>query len=662
MSLAARASVDRAQVDDKAMESRGTIDLSSIRVLSPQLGEDSVALSDVSVEYDVFADLRGDSVIARDVQIAVGELPLAGAGWIRGLKTERLVDFRIESGDVDIASLLSGLPEAMKMKLGEIDAAGTARVALAVSGSMADEAGPDVSGTLQMRDVDAAHGASGQLLTGGSGVLSFDKTSLSLPEFEGQVMGRPFQLQLAVSDFETLVAEGRVRGAVDLAQVAAMKELEAPMSGIAAFDISFSGPAKQPGALRLSGPVQLTDVSYQSTALAVPAVVSSATVQLTGDGVTSEGIAVQLGSSDLTLAFNAPGVLPYALSAGEIGSPPNVEFTLTSEKLDMSELKAESETAEVGYGQLVSARLAGTQVDGREPGELAREKYELPLIPVSAARGRVRIGEFLNPPNRARNVSFTVRVRNGVVEILNLRGRSYGGRLSGRMALDVSGGQPPFPLTYDLKLEDANAGGLLRTWTRLGAPISGKVNLDLNGSAAIDETMLPSTDALLATGSATFSDGRFENFGLTNALANQLRLDPTQFAGFRNFGGPFEIRNGNFVVETWQLASGDLDAAITGVAGLGGALDLGLNLTIPMATLQKAGLAGGSLGDLLGQLAGSDQSIDVAVGIGGTMSNPVLQLDEQALQAELGRMLEGQGRGLLDRLLRPPRDTSGVRY
>jgi hypothetical protein len=550
----------------------------------------------------------------------------------------------------------------MKMKLGEIDAAGTARVALAVSGSMADEAGPDVSGTLQMRDVDAAHGASGQLLTGGSGVLSFDKTSLSLPEFEGQVMGRPFQLQLAVSDFETLVAEGRVRGAVDLAQVAAMKELEAPMSGIAAFDISFSGPAKQPGALRLSGPVQLTDVSYQSTALAVPAVVSSATVQLTGDGVTSEGIAVQLGSSDLTLAFNAPGVLPYALSAGEIGSPPNVEFTLTSEKLDMSELKAESETAEVGYGQLVSARLAGTQVDGREPGELAREKYELPLIPVSAARGRVRIGEFLNPPNRARNVSFTVRVRNGVVEILNLRGRSYGGRLSGRMALDVSGGQPPFPLTYDLKLEDANAGGLLRTWTRLGAPISGKVNLDLNGSAAIDETMLPSTDALLATGSATFSDGRFENFGLTNALANQLRLDPTQFAGFRNFGGPFEIRNGNFVVETWQLASGDMDAAITGVAGLGGALDLGLNLTIPMATLQKAGLAGGSLGDLLGQLAGSDQSIDVAVGIGGTMSNPVLQLDEQALQAELGRMLEGQGRGLLDRLLRPPRDTSGVRY
>jgi hypothetical protein len=81
-----------------------------------------------------------------------------------------------------------------------------------------------------------------------------------------------------------------------------------------------------------------------------------------------------------------------------------------------------------------------------------------------------------------------------------------------------------------------------------------------------------------------------------------------------------------------------------------------------MATLQKAGLAGGSLGDLLGQLAGSDQSIDVAVGIGGTMSSPVLQLDEQALQAELGRMLEGQGRGLLDRLLRPPRDTSGVRY
>jgi hypothetical protein len=365
-----------------------------------------------------------------------------------------------------------------------------------------------------------------------------------------------------------------------------------------------------------------------------------------------------LGGSDLVISLSAPGVLSYLMSEERSGAPPEVEFGLTSEKLDLGELLPEQE---VGYGGLVAARLAGKRVDGRDPGELAREKYPLPGLPPVNARGRVRIAQLINPPTQMRNVSFNLRARQGVIELADLQGRAYGGRITGSASLDASGGLPPFPLEYDLNLADANAAGVVRRWTRLGAPISGQLNFALKGSGAIDETMLPAPQALAASGNARFLEGRLEGeFPIARALVQKLKIDP-QKLGFQTFGGAFEIRGGNLVLDTWQLTGGDVSASIGGVAGLGGALDLQVQLQVPVATLRSAGIVqGGALGEALNQLAGSNQMIDVSIGVGGNMSDPQLQLDTQALQQELARRLQDRGRGLLDRLLRPPPDTGGA--
>ncbi|NIR44962.1 MAG: AsmA family protein [Gammaproteobacteria bacterium] len=661
MALEAQAAVERSATGPGTMEGRGTIDVRSITALAPALGEDSVALPDLRIEYDVFADLGGggDSLIVHSLLLDVGEFPLSGAGSVRQLSGDRTIDFAIESSDVDIGRLLASLPPALAARLGAVEAAGTAKLAVTASGAAAAEDGPRIEGTLTVDDVEATHAEHGQLLSGGAGRLTFTRTTLAIPEFDAQLWGRPFSLQLAVSDFETMVARGKVSGALDLARAAALRDAPVPVNGTAAYDIEFAGPIRDIARLRLTGPIALDRVSYQSEALTVPAVVSEATLRLTGDGLSAEGIPVRMGGSDLTISLSAPGLLAYALSEDESAARPEVEFGITSEKLNLGELLPETE--EVGYGGLVAARLAGKRVDGREPGELAREKYPLPPLPPVNARGRVRIAQLINPPTRINNLSFNVRARDGVIELLNLEGRAYGGRITGSASLDASGGLPPFPLEYDLNLQDANAGGVVQRWTRLGAPISGQLDFALKGSGAIDETMLPAPQALAATGNARFLEGAFnQEFPITRALVNRFNMDPNRL-DFQNFGGAFEIRGGNFVLDTWQLAGGDVSASIGGVAGLGGALDLQVQLKLPMATLREAGLAqGAGLGEVLNQLAGSDEAIDLSIGVGGDMSDPQLRLDTEALQQELARRMQGQGRGLLERLLRPPPDTGGV--
>jgi hypothetical protein len=655
MALQARVSVDRSS-DGRALDSRGRVDLTSIRALLTGIGQDSVAIPDLGIDYDLLADLPGDSLIVRDLQVEFGEIPLGGSGSIRELRARRIVDFAIESGDVDVESVLAGLPEAARAKAGDIDASGIARFSLTASGSMAEGSQPRVNGAIEVHDFNAAYGEYGEALSNASGQITFDATSLSMPSLEGQLMGRPFQLQLDVNDFETFEAEGRFNGAFDLALLAEMQDDALPMAGTAAVDLNFSGPVNQPAQLSLTGPIDLSDFRYQVESLAVPVEISSGTIRLTGDGLVTEELPIQLGSSDLTLSLDAPGALPYALSKGAIGSAPTIRFTLTSQRLDMSELAVEPDSGVVGYGELVSARLAGRQLDGRDPGAIARERTLLPPIPPVNSNGRVRIAEFLNPPTEARDISFDVVVRNGVAELRNFQGRVYGGNVTGTLSLDFSDMRPPFTLRYDLKLREAEAATVLTRWTRLGSALSGLVDFDIAGSATLDETGLPAPDALDAAGRADFRNGRFQDFGLARALVDQFKLDPSALSGFRAFGGAYEIKNGAFLVQGWQFDGTDLAAVITGAAGLGGSLNLKLDLKVPPATLQKMGLMqGGGVGGLINQLTGdSDEPFDVAVGVGGTMSNPTLQLDMEALQQEIARRLGGDD--LLRRLFKPPPD------
>jgi hypothetical protein len=655
MDLEARLQAERVAGNEGAMAGRGTVALSSIRTRTPEAEAES-ALPDLEIAYAMLLDLPGDSLALEEVEIAMGGVAAVGSGAVRGLMSERSIDFVLESGDVEIAAFLASLPAEMQPQ--DVGAAGRLSLSLAVGGPIGDGAMPQVDGTLGLEDVSASYGEYGGVLSGGSGELRFDLESASLPAFTGELLGRPFELSLSVSDFETRQVDGRVSGEVDLGRLAQLREGAAPMEGAARFDLSFSGPAQQPQRMRLNGPIELSGVSYQGESLAVPARIASATIRLTGTGVAADAIPVRLGESDLNISFDGPELLSYALSRGESDATPHIQFAVTSQRLDVSELTV-PDTTQPGYSDLLTARLAGRQLDGRDPGELARERYaQTPPIPPVNADGRVRIAEFLNPPTRAENVSFNVVVRNGVLQIRNLAGGLYGGAVSGALTLDFSRGQPPFGLDYDLQLSGGQAGDFVQQWTRLGRAMSGLVDFNVSGSTSIGEDFLPAPDAIDATGSASFKQGRFEDFGLVNALAGQLKLDATRLSGFDDLGGPFEIEGGNFLVQDWNFAGADLKGVVGGSAGLGGSLDLNLDLELPMETLERAGLieggGGGLLGNLLGQLAGGDDAIQIAVGIGGTMSSPALELDSEALAEELERRFGAAGRNLLQQLIKPP--------
>lgn len=634
-----------------ALESGGRFELWDVRAVLPGFGEDTMPLPNVALDYRLLADLAGDSLALTRLEVALGDVTLSGQGTVRDLDGDRVLAFEASSGEFDIGELLASLPESARPVNAE--ASGTGRLTLDASGSLAAEGGPRVDGALTVSGLSASYGEYGQLVTGGEGTVAFNRDSLQVRDFTGDVWGRAMQLSVTVRDFASPSVSGHVAGGVDLERLAALRPQGAPLSGEAAFDVDFSGPLAQRERMRVSGPVRLSDVTYQSEKLAVPARIEQATVRLTGAGATAERIPILLGGSDLTVAFTGQGVIPYALSEDGGAAPPVVEFSIDSRRLDMSEIMTQEEDVP-GYSDLLTARLAGKQVGGRDPADLARDRYPVPAIPPMTATGQVRIAEFLNPPTRARDIAFGVDLRDGVLRVRDLTGNLYGGNLTGVATLNLEEGRPPFALRYDLKLDGGQAGEFLERWTRLGSALTGKLDFSISGTASIDETLLPVPEQVEAAGITSLSDGRFQQFPVSRALANQLKLTPDAIGAFRSLGGGYRIEAGKFVLDAWNFAAGDLSGAVTGSAGLGGTLDLNLSMAVPLSRLQEAGLVQGTgpLGDLMKRLAGEDQAIQVGVGIGGTMTEPAVQIDRDALAKELEKLAGDAGKDLLKRIIR----------
>ena len=600
-----------------ALESRGRIDLADLRMRMSSEPSDTLAVPELRIEYDLLADLAGDSVNLREVTLTMGDLPARGSAVLRG----------------------------------------AASLSLDASGSLAGDDGLAWSGAAEFTGLETDYAGIDNLPTGGSGRVTFNRERATIRSFSGQLLGKPFEAQLTATNFENPKIVAKVKGEVDLAQLASMRDKPTPITGAASFDLRVTGPAKRFERIRVRGPIQLTDVAYASESLAEPARIASGTVQLTGAGISTEALAITLGSSELVLTLTARQLLPLLLAPEDAERVPSVEFRLTSDKLDLGELVTE-DTSSPGYSTLVTARLAGRQVEGRDPAEIARERYKLPPLPPMQATGRVVIQQLINPPTNVRRLRFNVVLQDGVLELTDVKGRIYDGDLAGGLSLDFSDARPPFPLTYQLSLAGARARPFVARWTRLGEAVAGRVNFTVSGSTTIDESLLPAPEAVDAEGTTTFSDGRFLDFGLANSLMDQFKLDRTVSATFQRLGGPFKIEGGAFVVDGWQLAAGALKADINGRAGLGGVLDLSLAMKVPESTLKNAGLIGGSgvLGNLLGELAGGDETIDISLGIGGTMSSPVINLDTKALEAALQDRLQEEGKNLLDRLFKPPPD------
>jgi uncharacterized protein involved in outer membrane biogenesis len=664
--------------DGDALTSAGTIDVTALRALLPSVNTDTLTVTDATVTYDLRAALGEGRLDFSTLTVETAPLTLSTTGAVTGLNTTPVLDLTVEAKEADLAQLAEFAPAAAVEGL---NPQGTLQFTTTLKGPLSD-----ANGTMKKLAVDGSGRLSGvgvdyegaKLLRDLSADIALSLDEAALRSLQGQLLGKPLDGEIAVADLMGAPrVNGRLAGAADLAELSGLAGGES-VAGTADYDVRFSGPVNDPGAIRPSGTIRLSTVRYPYESFRHPVEIPDATVKLTGTGLSMDRFTINTGEQSMALRTTVKNLFPISKGLAETNPAMAVDFALTSDRLDLVQLYPEEEagSSEIGYPQLFAATLSGSKVNGKSPKAVAKELYGGTELPAYTVDGTVKIATFLNDPQRIDNLAFDVTMRNRRLAMRNLSGQTYGGQLAGAVTFDQSGtttgsllgresvlmadagpaAAPPAPassqLDYDITLTGAKASAFLQDWTTLGKVVNGTLDLKMNGGTPLTDGFLPVTNALTAKGTSLVADGGLSlDLPVTKALVNKLGLDAKSLTNFKKFGGPFKIENGTLKMGTWDMKGTGTNARLSGALGLAGSVDLDMKMDLPVSTLQKSkipGLAGGGgLTSLVQKLAGGkkgSETIPVTLGIGGTMTKPTVEVvDQDALKSSLQKMVQDEG-------------------
>jgi hypothetical protein len=254
----------------------------------------------------------------------------------------------------------------------------------------------------------------------------------------------------------------------------------------------------------------------------------------------------------------------------------------------------------------------------------------------------VAIDTVLDRKGRMEDVRATVRFGPDFAQVSDARYRRYGGTIEATANLAL-GDETTEPFSLALSVQGVDAGAFLSETTPIGRAVTGRLNLSLDLTGALNRLLLPTRETLQGRGSFALSGGGLQA-SVTEALADFLGMEELRSMTIQDWSTSFVLRDGQLLVDESLLAGAPGSPRVGGGIGLNGALDITSVFDLPRAdvaasALQELGVA--NAGDL----------VEAVIRIGGEVGNPRLQADPTATVTQVTDALEEQAREEIDEVL-----------
>lgn len=627
--LEATARLSRSAAGAIATEGRAAVDSVSARL--PGLLAAPVDLSGIGFAWRGGAGAALDSLEIEDGTLTVGPLDLRVSGTLTELKSPvRRVDLALAAAGLPLADLAA----ATGSRPSSWDADGRLGLDVRLRGEIGPERRPEVSGLATLRGASLGRAGAPPLLHALDADVRIEAGRAAV-DASGRIADGTLAADGTVALDSLLPVDLRVRAEADLAALretagpAAPSDLAAS-SGALSVDARLQGPAGDPASLRIDGDVGLRDVEVATAALAVPLRIPAATLRLEGRDVRWSALEARLGASRL----RSSGRLRDPIGAWREDAPIRFDAELSSPGLDLEAALPVETGGDVGWGRLVSARLGDRRVDGRSPEEAAAASgLRRPSPPAARGEVRVRLDSVAWRGETFTDVSGTVRLDPGRIDVPELRFAAWGGRatLGGSARL---GDEALEPFGLRIGLEGVRAERWLARHTPLGEVIRGGLSLELELAGGLDTLLLPSSVTLAGAGAARLRDGSVTANPFTDALAGFVGIPGLSQARIRSWVAPFRIEDGRLVLSDAVAELGSARADLSGAVGFGGALDLSMVVRPDSAAaLTLAAAAASALP--AGVRTALDRGVPVELGlrVGGRLARPEFSLDAGATRA-----------------------------
>ncbi|HSW28521.1 MAG TPA: AsmA-like C-terminal region-containing protein [Longimicrobiales bacterium] len=425
----------------------------------------------------------------------------------------------------------------------------------------------------------------------------------------------------------------RVRGAVDLADVARTVKLDdvEELTGVVRADAELRARLSDIDGRRYErvaarGNVVITDVNVRTGKLPQPIAVREATLELSPQRVEVRSLQMQLGSSDVHATGSVDNVLAFVLRGEDLRG----SASFTSQRVDLDEWRSKENFELIPVPAGLDLALDGT---------VARLTFA--ALDMADAHGSLRLKD-----RRLMLDDFTMRTLGGGIGVSGFY-----------ETLDPA--KPTFRVGVALDSLDIPSAAAAFVTLRMLAPVAGftrgafSAQLDLAG--ALGQGMAPVLDVLNGTGSLQTTTFSLEGFPALARLGEVLGLPQLANPTFQAISSFIEIRDGRLHVRPFQVGVGDFRMAVSGSNGVDQTLDYKLTLAVPRGALGEG--AERAIQGLISEAgrAGLDlqaaDSIEVSVGLAGTVTDPAVEADFQGLVTSAGdRARQNAGAAVEERI------------
>jgi hypothetical protein len=576
-------------------------------------------LSGVALDLDaqMGVDMAEGRVRLEDNELRLNDLVLRWAGEVARQDEESLsLDLSFEAPGAEFGEILSLVPAIYAQDFASLETSGT----FAVNGTVDGTYGPGAFPALQIR-ANIADGSfrypdlplPARAITADFTVDNpggdLDNTVVSLSRFHVEIGDQPvdaaFTLRTPVSDPEV---DARVQGTLDLDAVAQTVKLgpEREVGGVVVADASVRARRSDVDSARYEniaaeGTVSATGVTFRSPELRQPVAVEEMQIELSPERGDLRTLRAQLGSSDLQASGELHNLLAFALDRAPLAGT----ATFSSQRFVLDEWRSGGELSAIAVPPMLDLALSG---------DIAQLEYG--NLTMTDARGDLRVQD-----QRLTLDGFSVRTLGGSI-----------GLDGWYETLDPT--QPTFELALAMDSLDVNEAAETLVTVSTLAPVAryarGTFSADLDLEGALGEDMRPVLDLLDGGGSVLTSRLAIEGMPLLDRLSDMLRLSDLANPTVSAIRSSIRIEDGRLHVSPFDAQVAGIGMNVSGSNGIDQSLDYTLALMLPTGALGDA--ATSVVSDLARRAglpapgSGAGESVRVAVRVGGTVTEPAIDL------------------------------------
>ncbi len=410
------------------------------------------------------------------------------------------------------------------------------------------------------------------------------------------------------------------------------------LKGEMSIRLKLAGSMEEPERIISQGEVIIKNGSYNDNLLPEPIELFESSLSIAPDTITVKKMTVKFTSSDISFTGKLANPFPYLLPLE------NIDRSRAKKPLFLFELKS-------NYFDTDKLFPEATPGAGTERANIPEDSISIVILPDIDGRGTMSIDTLIYAQVELANVKGNVKIADRIIEVYNVSGDVYTGKVSGNTTIDLNDFNKPH-YVGKFRASQIEADDFVSRFSKFGGHIFGKV--DLNGSYdAFGWEPEEFLNSLSMNSTADMKKGKIVTTGFAysaiNSMANQVGEPFDKEQEVRNMWTNIQVNDGKVKLDQLKTSFGKLGViSIDGYYSFSGELDYKGSLLLSKEWTKKLLSKGGLLGDLSGFL--NDKSVDqikLPLLIGGTVDKPKMNIDISAISKEAGKSIEKEAKNLL---------------